>query len=346
MNRESQDYAHTSPGLSSSGGWAGAPTPAMRHVAFSKEVTFAARDSKSVTLAAGLYRVEASDAGEIVLVSDAGTPIEVQAAKDWHDQPFDQPVALDLEGERDHSIALLLPGGVALHAAGAYGQVRSSPPAAAVRDFNDFNEKIFTFHKLKFAERFIANRWTLNWGKVVPATPASLFVPASFPPNWASTRVVTCFVPPPGWPPYNPGDILSRGPFKGHYVSTTNVTATVSAGVRLPGKTVELLVTAHVVTLGLPTILSMTWQDTYRIVAGANGPVTFPGVILATGRTPTTEPSDGTSWATHVQERFYSTSGRGVQTVFELRVDGVTLAEETFYYFASYAGGPPPVIRP
>jgi hypothetical protein len=358
MNRESQHYAHTSAGLSSIGGWASGPTPAMRHVAFAKEVTFASRDSKPVTLDAGLYRVEASDAGQIVLVSDAGTSIEVPAARDWHDQPFDQPVALDLEGEHDHSIALLLPGGLALHATGSYGQVHSSPSSPAVHDFKDFHDKVFTFHTLKFADRFNPNLWTLNWGKVVPATPAAPFVPASFPPNWVSTRVVTCFVPPAGSygpggpgtasgvPPFNPGDVINRGPFKGYYVSTTNVTATVSPGVHLPGKTVELLVTAHVVTLGIPTILSMTWQDTYRIVASANGPVTFPDVVLATGRTPTSEPPGGTTWAAQVQERLYSSSGRGVPTVFELRVDSVPLAEETFYYFAGYAGGPPPEIRP
>jgi len=328
----------------------------MRHVAFAKEVTFATRDGKPVTLDAGLYRVEASDAGQIVLISDAGASIEVPAARDWHDQPFDEPVALDLEGEHDHSIALLLPGGLALQATGYYGQVRSSP-SSPVRDFVDFHDKLLAFHK-KFADRFNTKLWTLTWGKVVPATPAAPFVPASFPPNWVSTRVVTCVVPPAGSygpagpgtasgvPPFNPGDVINRGPFKGYYVSTTNVTATVSAGVQLPGKTVELLVTAHVVTTGFPTILSMTWQDTYRIVAGANGPVIFPGVVLATGRTPTSEPPGGTTWEAQVQELLYSSSGRGVPTVFELRVDSVTLAEKTFYYFASYAGGPPPEIRP
>jgi hypothetical protein len=46
------------------------------------------------------------------------------------------------------------------------------------------------------------------------------------------------------------------------------------------------------------------------------------------------------------QKRLYSPSSRGVPTVFELRVDGVILAEQTFFYFASYSGGPPPEIRP
>jgi hypothetical protein len=101
-----------------------------------------------------------------------------------------------------------------------------------------------------------------------------------------------------------------------------------------------------VVSLGYPTILSMTWQDTYRIVPGANGPVTFPSVVLATGRTPSEPPPVGTTWPAILQERLSSPSGRGVPTVFELRVDGVILAEQTFFYFASYSGGPPPEIRP
>jgi Bacteriophage Sf6, terminase small subunit-like len=138
---------------------------------------------------------------------------------------------------------------------------------------------------------------------------------------------------------------LGDAPPATDYVSTTNVTATFSGGLLLTGKAVELLVTAHVVSIGYPTILSMTWQDTYRIVPGANGPVTFPGVVLATGRT-SGEPPAGTTWPAIFQERLYSSSGRGVPTVFELRVDGVTFAEQTFFYFASYSGGPPPEIRP
>jgi hypothetical protein len=148
-----------------------------------------------------------------------------------------------------------------------------------------------------------------------------------------------------GIPPFQPGDVVLRGPFKGYYVSTTDVTATFSGGLLSAGKAVELLATAHVVSIGYPTILSMTWQDTYRIVPGANGPVTFPGVVLATGRT-SGEPPAGTTWAAIFQQRLYSPSGRGVPTVFELRVDGVTLAQQTFFYFASYSGGPPPEIRP
>ena len=337
-------------------GSAGSPPLSMRHIGFAKPLIFAAEKGKPITVEAGLYRVEASDDGHIVLVSDAGKATPVPTVRDWHDQVVDAPVALDVEREDEHALVLLLPGGVALHSSGSYGQVRDAHhPAVPVHDLTTFYEGIFKLHK--YGGFFNPDIWTLNWGKVLPTTPAVPFVAATFPPNWVSTRVATCEVPPTGSygpagpgtasgiPPFQPGDVVLRGPFKGYYVSTTDVTATFSAGLTLTGKTVELLVTAHVVSIGYPTILSMTWQDTYRIVPSANGPVTFPGVVLATGRT-SGEPPAGTTWPAIFQERLNSPSGLGVPTVFELRVDGVILAEQTFFYFASYSGGPPPEIRP
>ena len=336
---------------------AGSPPLSMRHVGFARPLAFAAEKGEPIVVEAGLYRVEASDDGRIVLVSDTGEATPVPTVRDWHDQAFDAPVALDVERGDEHALVLLLPGGVALHSSGSYGQVRSGDMAGPVHDLTTFYEGIFKIHKLKFGSFFNPNLWTLNWGKVLPTTPAAPFVPASFPPNWVSTKVVTCEVPPagsygPGGPgtasgisPFQPGEVVLRGPFKGYYVSTTDVIATFSGGLLLAGKAVELLVTAHVVSIGYPTILSMTWQDTYRIVPGVNGPVTFAGVVLATGRT-SGEPPAGTTWPAIFQERLYSPSGRGVPTIFELRVDGVTLAEQTFFYFASYSGGPPPEIRP
>src|SRR5947208_5209078 len=335
---------------------AGSPPLSVRHVGFARPLAFAAEKGEPIVVEAGLYRVEASDDGRIVLVSDTGEATPGPTVRDWHDQAFDAPVALDVERGDEHALVLLLPGGVALHSSGSYGQVRSGDPAGKVHNLTTFYEGIFKIHKLKFGSFFNPNLWTLNWGKVLPTTPAVPFVPAGFPPNWVSTKVVTCEAPPAssygpqpgtqsGNPPFQPGDVVLRGPFKSYYVSTTDVTATFSGGLLLAGKTVELLVTAHVVWIGYPTIVSMTWQDTYRIVPGVNGPVTFAGVVLATGRT-SGEPPAGTTWPAIFQERLYSPSGRGVPTIFELRVDGVTLAEQTFFYFASYSGGPPPEIRP
>ena len=338
-------------------GSAGSPPLSMRHVGFARPLAFAAEKGKPITVEAGLYRVEASDDGHIVLVSDTGKATPVPTVKDWHDQVLDAPVALDVEKEGEHALVLLLPGGVALHSSGSYGHVRDAQhPAGPVHDLTTFYEGIFKLHKLKFGSFFNPNVWTLNWGKVLPKTPALPFAPASLPPNWVSTKVATCEVPQTGShgpepgsasgvPVFKPGDVVLRGPFKGYYVSTTDVTATFSAGLTLAGKTVELLVTAQVVPIGYAMIVSMTWQDTYRLVASANGPVTFPGVVLATGKT-SGEPPAGTTWPAIFQQALNSPSGLGVPTVFELRVDGVILAEQTFFYFASYSGGPPPEIRP
>jgi hypothetical protein len=338
-------------------GSAGSPPLSMRHVGFARPLAFAAEKGKPIMVEAGLYRVEASDDGRIVLVSDTGKATPVPTVKDWHDQVVDAPVALDVEREDEHALVLLLPGGVALHSSGSYGQVREAhTPVGTVQDLTTFYEGIFKLHKLKYGGLFNPNIWTLNWGKVLPTTPAVPFVPAGFPPNWVSTKVATCEAPPTssygpqagtqsGNPPFRPGDVVLRGPFKDYYVSTTDVTTTFSSGLTLAGKTVELLVTAQVVWIGYPTIVSMTWQDTYRIVPSANGPVTFPGVVLVTGRT-SGDPPAGTTWPAALQEWLYSSSGLGVPTVFELRVDGVILAQQTFFYFASYSGGPPPEIRP
>jgi hypothetical protein len=179
-------------------GSAGSPPLSMRHVGFARSLAFAAEKGKPIMVEAGLYRVEPSDDGRIVLVSDTGEATPVPTMRDWHDQAFDAPVALDVEREDEHVLVLLLPGGVALHSSGSYGQVRSGDPVGKVHDLATFYEGIFKIHKLKFGSFFDPNLWTLNWGKVLPTTPVASFAPASFPPNWVSTKVVTCAVPPSG----------------------------------------------------------------------------------------------------------------------------------------------------
>ena len=214
---------------------AGSPPLSIRHVGFARPLAFAAEKGEPIVVEAGLYRVEASDDGRIVLVSDTGEATPVPTVRDWHDQVFDDPVALDLEREDEHALVLLLPGGVALHSSGSYGQVRSGYTAGTVHNLTTFYEGIFKIHKLKFGSFFNPNLWTLNWGKVLPTTPAAPFVPASFPPNWVSTKVVTCEVPPAGsygpggpgtasgLPPFQPGDVVLRGPFKVHHRCDSDV---------------------------------------------------------------------------------------------------------------------------
>jgi hypothetical protein len=86
---------------------------------------------------------------------------------------------------------------------------------------------------------------------------------------------------------------------------------------------VELRATAHVATIGIPTILSMTWQDIYRVVPAVDGPVDFPGVIVATGRFPPTPPPPGVNYTAQVQARLTSPTGFGVPVTFDLNLDGV-----------------------
>jgi hypothetical protein len=107
---------------------------------------------------------------------------------------------------------------------------------------------------------------------------------------------------------------------------------------------VELRTTAHVATIGIPTILSMTWQDIYRIVPTVDGPVDFPGVIVATGRFPPTPPPPGVNYTAQVQARLTSPTGFGVPVIFDLYLDGAWIASRQMAYYASYPGGPPPVL--
>jgi hypothetical protein len=199
---------------------------------------------------------------------------------------------------------VLLPGGLATMAgaartpaADAPGQrIFGSPGFAGavlkkqITDIIAKPEYWRTFHKFGF-------------GRIEPGTSPTPFAPQTFPPNWVRSVVVTCYVPPAGsWGPggpgtasgvpvFEPGTEVRRGPYPGYIVSTTPVRV-ICPGSEA-GKVVELRVTERVATLGYPTILSMTWQDIYRIVPAVDGPVDFPGVIVATGRVPPTPPPPG-----------------------------------------------------
>jgi hypothetical protein len=193
-----------------------------------------------------------------------------------------------------------------------------------------------------------------GFGTIEPGTSPTPFAPQTFPPNWVRSTVVTCYVPPAGSygpggpgtasgvPVFAPGSEVRRGPYPGYIVSTTPVRVFCPGSEA--GQMVELRVTAHVASLGIPTILSMTWQDVYRIVPAVDGPVDFPGVIVATGRTPVTPPPPGVSYTAQVQAQLTSATGYGVPIVFDLYMNGNWLASRQMGYYASYPGGPPPVI--
>jgi len=120
-------------------------------------------------------------------------------------------------------------------------------------------------------------------------------------------------------------------------VSTTSVSIT--SVFSWVGQTVELLVTAQVVNTG-GKMRYMTWTDLYRQVPTVKGPLTFPGVIVATG-TPPPPPPSSVTWEQETASDFTSPSGRGPQIEFELRVNGITGAVRICEYLTHYPGGAP-----
>jgi hypothetical protein len=314
-------------------------------------------DNEHVTLDPGLYRVDVSPRGELLLASEEGRTVAVRTAVGYHGLELREPIAVHLKGgkEEESQLALLLPGGVALQAVGSHGRLRKDAKPQSIMSHPGFPDEAFKWLSPAVPFQRWLEPWTLKWGAIEPGTSPAPFAPQTFPPNWISTRVVTCVAPPAGSagpagpgtatgvPPIPPGSVVQRGPFPGYLVSTTPVTVT--ASVHVAGKAVELYVVSHVASLGIPVILSMTWLDVYRIVPTADGPVTFPGVIVATGRVPTSPPPPGTTWEAQVQSRLSSSTGQGVPSTFELRVDGVPIAQRTCGYYASYPGGPGPALK-
>jgi len=121
-------------------------------------------------------------------------------------------------------------------------------------------------------------------------------------------------------------------------VSTTPVT--VKSLLSWAGQTVELLVTAQVANPG-GMARYMTWTDLYRQVPAANGPLTFPSVIVGTGTPPPHPPPPGQkTWEQETAYDFTSPSGRGGPTEFELRVNGITQAFRSCEYVGHYPGAP------
>ena len=329
----------------------------MEFVGFDEPVRLTGRGGEPVTIETGLYRVEVADEGEVVLTGHDGTATRVQTAPGGHPLALEEPLAVTVAGKgRERQLAVLLPGGRALIAGSAAAAPGEAPPRVAPAPLAEAILLKYHLPGTPLLQRsdFWRSFHKYLFGTIEPGTAPTGFGPQTFPPNWVGTTVVTCYVPPAGSygpggpgtasgvPPFPPGTMVRRGPFPGYLVSTTPVRVTCPGGAA--GQVVELRVTAHVATVGIPTILSMTWEDVYRIVPAAGGPVDFPGVIVATGRVPTSPPPPGTTWAAKVQAQRSSSTGFGVPIVLDLYVAGHWVASRQMGYYASYPGGPPPVI--
>jgi hypothetical protein len=328
----------------------------MQFLGIDERTGFVRRGGEAVTINPGLYRVDVAGDGQLALIADDGTATLVEAESGGHPLELDAPLAVAFEVEAgDRRVAVLLPGGVAMVAGAA-----RTPAADASRQrvFGSPGFAAAVLLKLPVGivqkPAYLISFHKFGFGTIEPSTSPTPFAPQTFPPNWVRSVVVTCYVPPAGSlgpggpgtasgvPVFAPGTEVRRGPYPGYIVSTTPVRVTCPGSEA--GKVVELRVTEHVATIGYPTILSMTWEDTYRIIPAVDGPVDFPGVIVATGRVPPTPPPPGVSYTAQVQARLTSSTGFGVPIVFDLYLDGNWIASRQMGYYASYPGGPPPVI--
>jgi hypothetical protein len=332
----------------------------MQFVGLDEPSRFIRPGGDPVTINPGLYRLDVVENGKIALTAEDGTATLVEAESGGHPLKLDEPFAVAFEPkEGDRRVAVLLPGGIAAVAGSARTpasdarrqQIFLSPGfVGAVMDLHlkkPLTDLISSAENFHVFQRFL-------FGKIEPGASPTPFAPQTFPPNWVRSVVMTSYVPPAGSstpagpgtatgvPVSAPGTEVRRGPYPGYIVSTTPVRVT--CPVDDAGKAVELRVTAPVATLGSPIILSMTWQDTYRIVPGMNGPVDFPGVIVATGQVPTTPPQPGVSYAAQVQAALGSQTGFGVPVIFDLYLDGTWIGTRKMGYYASYQGGPPPTL--
>lgn len=178
------------------------------------------------------------------------------------------------------------------------------------------------------------------FGDIEPDPTPARFAPMVQPPNWTGATVGTCATV-AGWScAFTPGEAVTRGPYAGYVTSVTPVTVSATPMIRA-GQSIELLVTSVVGNIGHSGLMYATWIDTYQIIAPANGPVVFPGIVLATGRAASNAPYD--TWVPDAEDLFTTTQGMGAPVQFELRIDGVTFAIRSckfnaeFYYPESTA---------
>jgi hypothetical protein len=290
--------------------------------------------------------------GSIQKGEERGRPL--RTLKFWHAFSLTAPLAVSVAGEHDvRHIALLLPGGAALE---SRGSLRATTAAGltgiqTVVSAHDLAEAIVTRFPVpptlvprpfNAVSVLTAPATHSGWGTIEPGPKPTSFVPGSVPPNWISATVAACTgTAGASCGKFGVGTSVPRNPppSEPQLVSTTPVT--VKSLLSWAGRTVELLVTVFIMNTGQPTRY-MTWTDLYRQMPAANGPLTFPGVIVATGTPPPNPPPAGhtMTWAQETASDYTYITG-GAPTKFELRVNGITLAFRSCEYLGHYPGGTP-----
>jgi len=314
---------------------------------------FHAPNGSNIQVHPGAYHVSVWPDGHLLLGATQkpgqhGTVL--RAFRIWHSFRLTSPLVVNIGAEHDSlHIVLLLPGG------GALQSTVSLRPAARLADTptfvtaHDLAQSIITrfpgpppkyFHPFNAATVLAVPSTRPLWGTIDPGSQPTTFVPGSVPPNWLSATVTACAAAPgASCPGVGMSEPRNPPPSDPQLVSTTLVT--VKSLLSWAGQIVELLVTAQVVNTG-GIMRYMTWTDLYRQVPAANGPLTFPRVIVATGTPPPHPPQPGKmSWEQETAYDFTSPSGRGAPTEFELRVNGITQAFRSCEYLGHYPGGVP-----
>ena len=266
--------------------------------------------------------MEAAGDGQVAFTREDGAATLVEAAAGGHPLALEAPLAVAFDaGKGDRRVAVLLPGGLALVAGGAR---TTAGEAARETLFSSpgFADAMLHHHlplgdKIRHRPDYWHTLARFGFGTIEPSTSPMPFAPMT-------SRRTGCAQPcdllraaggqlrargpgtASGVPPFPPGSDVKRGPFPGYLVSTTPVRVTCSGNVA--GKAVELRVTAHVASIGIPTILSMTGRTLPHRARGRR-PDRFPGVIVATGRVPNGTPPAGTTWVALVQGRLASRPG-------------------------------------
>jgi hypothetical protein len=319
--------------------------PEAMTITLDATVHFTGGESRELELPPGDYLADASAEGGLHLTSvDGQSDWRIPALPTWHGFRLRSPLALTIPTEKDERhVLVLLPGGAALWSSGSIGTREADSPTTV--STSAIAEHILYKHGSMFGvlpfDRSLLSSSSSKplWGTIEPGDSPSSFGPGGVPPHWISATVATSYGGPgqPGQPSPT-GSPVRRGPFPGYIVSVTP--ATVNWPLSMTGRVVQLHVTSHIVSVGLPTVLFMTWTDVYQMVPQTFGPVTFPGVIVATGHVPTRPPAPGTSWPAEVAKMFTSSSGQGAPTEFELRVEGVTVATRSCQFQGRFPGTP------
>jgi hypothetical protein len=320
-------------------------------IALESPAYFHAPDGSEVHLHAGSHRVEFGPDGHLHVGSmqkGEGHGRPLRTLKFWHAFSLTAPLAVSVAAEHDSlHIVLLLAGGGALQSTGSLrptARLADTPTFVTPHDLAQaiimkFPDPLSPHHSFNAATVLSTPGTRSLWATIEPGSHPSTFVPVSVPPQWISTTVTACKAAPGAYCPGVGTPVLRNPPAEPQLVSTTPVI--VKSLLSWAGQSVVLFVTAQVVNTGGP-MRYMTWTDVYRQVPTTNGPLTFPGVIVANGTPPPHPPPPGRrTWEEETAFDMTSPSGRGAPTEFELHVNGITQAFRSCEYLGHFPGGTP-----